>query len=246
MPAPLRRYLGCLGFLTRLAPARVAPDEEIADWVAWLPAVGLTLGAVLVLPFRCGLLAGHPWVQAWLAVVLNVWLTRGLHYDGLADVADGMGQHTSPERFWTIIKDSRCGPFGVLALVLAVAGQLALWSALFAAGRWGGAAWAIILGRQATPLLGFFTRDLTRPGLGRLFLNGADGGALVLTLCQTAAFGLLLTSPSAVLFGLVLLALVMIPLHRLARFVGGVNGDFLGAAILLGELVGGLAALSMG
>ena len=233
-----------LGFLTRLAPAREAAEAEFARVPAWMPAVGLVLGGATVLPFALGLGAGHPVIQAWLAVALSAWLTRGLHYDGLADVLDAAGPHADPERFWAILKDSRAGAFGVLGLVLAVVGQVALLTALFAKGAYVPAAWAVGVSRLCPVLLGLFSRELARPGLGGLFLAGMGPGAVAVGAFTVLAAGVL-ALPGAVSWpgaGMVLPAAMalacapLVPLGLLARRMGGVNGDFLGAAIVLGEL----------
>lgn len=236
----VRRFLLALGFLTRLGPSREAAPEDLAGCFVFLPLVGLVLGLAVSLPFGLGLFAGKPWVQAWLAAVLSAVLTRGLHLDGLADIADAFTAHLQPERFWRVVKDSRVGAFGVLALILALAGEVVLFQALFAAGNPWAVAWVFCAGRLAATGLGYMTRELARPGLGALFLAGASLESALAALALTLAAGVLLAPLPGLLAAVVVLPLAVYPLYRLARLVDGVNGDFLGAAVVLGELVAGL------
>lgn len=86
----------------------------------WLPFVGAALGAL------CGLAAtavvarssGAALLGAALSVGLLAWLTRGLHLDGLADTADGLGSRAPAERALAIMRQSDIGPFGVVTVVL--------------------------------------------------------------------------------------------------------------------------------
>lgn len=241
----LKRFLATLGFLSRLAPARVMDEADMRKSMFHLPLCGLVIGLCACAPALAGLFAGQPLVQAWLCVLLSAWLTRGLHLDGLADVMDGAGQHLNPERFWVIIKDSRSGTFGVAALVLALLGQTLLFAEILRARPdWGALTlpWIFVFGRACAVVFGRVHRARIRPGLGGLFLAGATlpavAWAVGLSCGLPAALALVLPAaevlPSlgfAVLAGLA----ALLPLHRLAKAVGGVNGDFLGAAIMLGE-----------
>ena len=241
----LTRFLATLGFLSRLAPARVMPEADMRRAMFHLPLCGLVIGAVTAAPAFFGLFAGQPLVQAWVAVLFSAYLTRGLHLDGLSDVLDGAAAHVNPERFWTIVKDSRCGTFGVAAVALFLLGQTVLFSEILRTRPAWTLIWVFVFGRACGVVFGWLTRRLARPGLGGLFLSGASPAAvlwaLALALGPMVWFAPLATG-CAVLAALVLLT----PLYRLCRAVGGVNGDFLGAAILLGELsaAAGLALLA--
>lgn len=238
----VRNYLAALGFLTRLGP--VARDPDMASCVPYFPAVGATLGLVLALPLALGLFGAHPLAGAWFYAVANLALTRGLHLDGFADVADAWGSLASGERFFTIMKDSRVGAFGGMALVVAVTGQICLGAALLGDGRVLLLAVAPAMGRAGAVVLMCVCRDLARTGgLGSLFLPGANGRNTAVAVGFGLFFSLLLAGPAATVWGSLLGAVVLVPLARLARRNGGINGDFLGAAIVgceLAFLAGGL------
>jgi adenosylcobinamide-GDP ribazoletransferase len=244
----VRGFLDAAAFLTRLVPGRAVTPERLGAALWAFPLVGLALGMVCLLPAL--LLDGHPLAAAWTLVAADFLLTRGLHYDGAADVADACAVHCGDregahDRFWTVIKDSACGPFGATAVVLAASGKLALASELLAGDMFGPLLLAFALGRLGAVLLAFACRRLARPGLGAVFVSRATPGAVAAALVPTLALGWWLAGPAALLAGLVLLAVGVWILARTARAVGGVNGDFLGAAVLAGEVAGMLAAVAL-
>ncbi len=236
-------FLTALSFLTRLGRPAVVPPERFAASVAWFPAVGLVVGLVCAAGPFLGVFGAYPALQGWLALCLSLWLTRGLHADGLADIADAYGSGASGDRFWEILKDSRAGPFGILALVLTLGGQGLAFAALCAQGRWGELVWCFVLGRLAGLVLLRLNRTRVRPGLGALFASGATVDALGWACACAAVAGALLCPWRTLAASLVLCALPVWRFTRLSRFQGGFNGDFIGAGIVLGELCAALSAL---
>lgn len=162
----LRHYLLALQFFTC-----VPVTGALARWVGYspqllrasaghFPGVGLLVGAVaaLVYALLAGALPATPWtplVAAILSSAATVRLTGGFHEDGLADLADGLGGSVDRQRALEIMKDSRVGSFGVLALLLAVLAKVGLLALLGSAG-WRHACAALLLAHtvsRALPLL---------------------------------------------------------------------------------------------
>jgi adenosylcobinamide-GDP ribazoletransferase len=140
----LRHFLLALQFFTR-----IPVTGRLADWVgfspamlrasaAYFPAVGVVVGGLVVLltaALMHYLPASYaPLVAAALGTVWSVWLTGVFHEDGLADVADGLGGSYDRERALIIMKDSRVGAFGAIAVVLALLSKVALLALLGAVG----------------------------------------------------------------------------------------------------------------
>ena len=148
----IRNYLLAVQFFTR-----IPVTGRLADWVGFSPAMlrasaahfpgvgwlvgGLTAAVFSLLLWLLPTQAAAPWVAAALSTVFSALLTGAFHEDGLADLADGLGGSLERERALDIMKDSRIGTYGALALVLAVLGKTAL-VALIAqsAGLWFAAA----------------------------------------------------------------------------------------------------------
>lgn len=105
-----------ISFLTVIPLARKAARP--GPWMlSWLPAVGGLIGALWT---GFDLLAGMlfpPALRCWMDVLFLVGITGGLHLDGLADTADGLLSHRGREEALRIMRDSRIGTWGVLALV---------------------------------------------------------------------------------------------------------------------------------
>lgn len=133
----IREYLLALQFFTR-----IPITGRLANWVgfspellrastAHFPGVGLVVGCVAAAAYYLPqtLLPDTtftPLVAAVFSTIATVMLTGGFHEDGLADVADGLGGSHHRERALEIMKDSRVGSFGVMALVLALLCKVAL------------------------------------------------------------------------------------------------------------------------
>lgn len=236
----MRRFLDTLGFLTRLAPARVIDEAAMNQCMRYMPAVGMALGLVIVVPFWLGLFSASAWVQAWLMVGLNIYLTRGLHFDGLGDVCDAVTTHGDPERFWVVIKDSRAGAFGVIGLIMAVGGEVILFREMILAGGFSAVIWAFVLGRGACVGFAYRVKHLARPGLGKLYMDGATLPVVMLWGAGVFVLGVFMAGAAAAVAAMVVVALAYYFLYRLAERVDGANGDFLGCSVLLGELAAGL------
>lgn len=142
---PLRHFLLAVQFFSRIpvtgwlaAWAGWSPERQRAS-AAHLPGVGWLVGAwgAAWLLAAGWLLAPSPWMPLAAAIastIATLWLTGGLHEDGLADVADGLGGCVPPERALEIMKDSRLGAYGAMALVMALLAKTALLAALIACG----------------------------------------------------------------------------------------------------------------
>lgn len=133
----LRHYLLAVQFFTR-----IPMTGRLAEWVGYSPAmlrasaahfpgIGWLVGAAAagVYLVLLALLPASPFaplVAAGLSTVTTVLLTGGFHEDGLADVADGLGGSMERNRALEIMKDSRVGAYGAMALVLALLCKVAL------------------------------------------------------------------------------------------------------------------------
>lgn len=233
----LRPLLIAIQFLTRL-PVRLTepPDEpELGRSLLYYPLVGVIIGALLV--GLAWLLQNAP-PQLGAALILSgwVWMTGGLHLDGLADSADAwVGGLGNRERTLAIMKDPSCGPAGVTALVLVILVKFAALTAILQGHLGSAPLLAPIMGRAA-PLGLFATTAYVR--------SGGIGSALAHNLSRRHAVYILLAVAVAtvLLFGvpgiaaLIATSLVFAALRRmmLAR-IGGMTGDTAGALVELTE-----------
>jgi adenosylcobinamide-GDP ribazoletransferase len=163
-----------LQFLTIAPPliGRAPEDDELGASEAWFPLIGLLLG---------GALAGIDLVlEAMLAqavrdvilIAVLVAMTGALHVDGLADAADGVLGGSTPEARLSIMRDPRTGPFGVAAVVLVLALQIAALGAVPASLRTAALVTFPCLGRWAIVVATWWFPYARPRGMGRSFKDG--------------------------------------------------------------------------
>ncbi len=234
----LEYFFGAVRFFTRLpVPAWVGHSSEALDRATrYFPAVGLLIGAIAALVF---LLTSCVWpttLAILAAMTSSLYLTGGFHEDGWSDMVDGFGGGWDKTQILTIMKDSRIGSFGAIALVMLL---LARFCALLEF-AWLEIPCVLLAGHAvsrfaATTLLrGLdYVRDegkakplATRIRWGELGFAGL-----------TALLPLLLLPPLEALLGCLLAAVATLWLARMFyRQIGGYTGDCLGATQQLSEV----------
>jgi adenosylcobinamide-GDP ribazoletransferase len=214
--------------------------------MAWAPVVGLLLGvigAAILLGADHPLGAG-PLTGAVLAISSLALLSRGLHLDGLADLADGLGSGQPAPMALEVMRRSDIGPFGTVTLILSLLTQVAALSHAESSGPGRGAAAliaAVVTGRLALTWACRRGVPSARPdGLGALVAGTvspaipvlitvtavAAAAAAVAVSTRLASQPLGWTLPLAVVAGLA--AALVVQQHAVRR-LGGITGDVLGA-----------------
>ncbi|MEU9475130.1 adenosylcobinamide-GDP ribazoletransferase [Streptomyces sp. NPDC048191] len=205
------------------------------------PLAGLVVGACAAgLGLLLLLLGAGPVLAAVASVAVPAALTRGLHLDGLADTADGLGSGKPAEDALRIMKQSDIGPFGVITLVLVLLAQVAVLAQLYGdSWAWGALAAVVSAGtsRLALTLTARTGVPAARPeGLGAAVAGVVPvPGALAVAAAFTigsAAWGTVLGPYGAVHAAaavLVALGAAELLLRRCVRRFGGVTGDVFGA-----------------
>ena len=236
----LEYFLGAIRFFTRLpVPAWVGHSAEALNRSArYFPAVGLVVGFLGATVYVVCSVFWAKTVAVLLAMAATLHATGAFHEDGLADTVDGLGGGWDKERILAIMKDSRIGSYGVVALFLALVGKFMLLVEMREV--WLPA--ALIAGHAvsrfaATTLLATMTyvrEDATaksKPLATRL----SPGEMMVAA--AFAGVGLLLLPPVQALIGSVFAALATLWIARLfRRWLGGYTGDCLGATQQVSEI----------
>lgn len=243
----VRLVLGTLTILPVRPPSRV--DRRVAGRAMVLaPLVGALLGcivaAVLWLADAASVDAS-PLMAAVICVAAVAVLTRGIHLDGLADTADGLGSGKTADAALTVMRRSDVGPFGVVTLVLVLMLQVAALSVPFARGTGVEAlVAALVVSRLALPLVCSRGIPAARAdGLGssvagtvsRAGLLGSAALAVAVLALVRVVGGPEVTPGGWVLWlllgGVVALLLAAVMCRRCVRRLGGVTGDVLGACV---------------
>ncbi len=243
---PLQPLGEALRFLTALPVPGLPPMSEasIVRSMAAFPLVGLIIGAGGA---AAGWAAGWLWGEALRPIVIVIaWmmLTVGLHLDGLADTCDALFSWRSRERKLEIMKDSRIGTMGALALIAIILLKVGALAALGAA-WWLGALLAPMWGRWADIYGIFFFPAAREGGMGRTFhdqVRRSDFGIATLSVLLVA---LALAGPWGVLAGLSVWLIAHLTARRMVSAFGGLTGDTYGALAEIGEATALLALAAM-
>src|SRR3984957_4430354 len=241
-----RDIAGALRFFTRLRVGEPEPGAALdIDRIAWAaPVAGVAVGLVGGLALALTTLLGLPvLLRAGLATAALVVATGALHEDGLADVADGFGGGATRARKLEIMRDSRIGAYGALAIALALILRVGALAAALDGGFWRAGSSLVLVAALSragalTPLalLPPARADGAGAAAGRLdssALAAAWGSVLVIAV----ALGLVALGLAHALFGALMSgagALCMVALAR--RAIGGQTGDVAGAAQQCGEI----------
>ena len=234
----MRLYLIALQFLTIIPlPFSVRCEErDLGRSMAFFPLVGLTLGGLLVgTDFILGRV--FPWqVADLLLIVLLTAVTGALHLDGLADVFDGLAARGGRERFLAVMKDSRTGAVGVVALAL---GLLLKYEALLLVPpelKREALLFFPTVARFAQVQMTVGSRRARQDGLGSVFVGGAGGLQFALAGIFTMAVAVALLGVKGLYAVLVLYSATWGMKSWFHRRLGGVTGDVIGCVSELNEI----------
>ncbi|RQW64549.1 adenosylcobinamide-GDP ribazoletransferase [Vibrio viridaestus] len=240
----MKMFLAMLQFMTRIpVPYQWTEDLDFSKsyrGIIWFPIVGAVVGMLASLIFHifyAGFEVG-PWLSAAMYVFALALITGGLHLDGLADTCDGIFSARKREQMLEIMKDSRIGTHGVLALIfvlvikmlivaqLVIKGEIGYLSVLFS---------APIASRTLMAVLMHHQKYAREEGLGNIFIGKIATSDFYWCIGLGALFCIVVTG----LFWPFILSLVCAYLIRvyLNKILGGQTGDTLGAACELLELV---------
>jgi adenosylcobinamide-GDP ribazoletransferase len=234
LPAPL---VDAIRFLTVIRVPE-SGDAMAPDWLAramkYFPVVGAGVGIASAIVLLIANEFWSPVISASLAVTAGIALTSALHEDGLADTADSFGGGWTREKRLAIMKDSRIGTYGALALGLGVALRVA---AIADMPMWAGPAALIAAHAAARAAPAFVMNRLGYAGdTAAMKVSYAEAPVrrselqFAVIVVAVAALPLALISLKAAMVGLLCGAVLAFFLARWSRrLIGGYTGDVLGA-----------------
>lgn len=242
----MKQFFAAVQFLTICPlPASIKIGEpDLGRSTPYFPVVGLLLGvAASFLDYGLTYILPLP-VVSTLVVIFMVAVSGALHMDGLADTADGFFSSRPRPQILEIMRDSRTGPMGVMAIVCVLILKVTLLMAVPQAIRW----WVLLLmpfaGRSAL-LINMAVLPYARPegGLAAIFYAHRSRLHLVWAVIALAAIGWLAGGWAGLAASLASFAFALLFAGYVHCKIGGSTGDTLGAACELTELVPALVCV---
>ena len=244
------RFLLMLQMLTRRPVKRSLPceKEDFRKAAIWVPAVGLLLGLLSMAVYLLGSFLLGAVGGALFTTLFLILITGALHNDGLADCFDAFFCFKDKEGMLAILKDSRMGAYGSLALIFDVLLRVFLFALLPADKFWFIAA-VPVLGRSAIALVSAIGKPARPGGSGALFIgNVPTGTALLCVMIALAAFAAVGAFCGGILAALWAVGCALLGFAVAFGFyllciskIGGLTGDCLGGCCETGELAALLA-----
>ncbi|MEE1312655.1 MAG: adenosylcobinamide-GDP ribazoletransferase [Lachnospiraceae bacterium] len=236
----LKGFRLTLGFLTRI-PVRIdwdVKEGELEKGIIYFPVVGIVLGVFCAMVYSCAHRVFPMEIAILFGMLTLVFLTGAFHVDGLADTADGIYSARSREQILEIMKDSRVGTNGVIAILFDFTFRYGgLWMAGHFFNR---PLWLVFLllpvaGKMVQGIVGYKAVYARKEGLG-LFIGTLDGMrtficSLLGNFILTVGFGLY-----GFLASLAVFLLIFLFRKYIERILGGLTGDIMGAANEVAEI----------
>jgi len=237
----MKRFIVAVSFLTRLPipPNLIFEARDVGRAALAFPLVGALLGLIQVIFLKAFEFGGFvpnsslkAVLTAILLVIVSTFATGALHFDGLADMADGFGGGRDKESVLRIMRDSVIGTYGATALILLVLLKVTAIAVLLENGEaWKFLIVAPVFGRWATVPLGkFMPYARAGGGLGASvtdFVGWTElAGASVIAMIFTFA---LLDWRSNLVGWSIVIFLTLLNARMCQRKIGGITGDTMGA-----------------
>jgi adenosylcobinamide-GDP ribazoletransferase len=232
-----------VSFLTILPVAiESANESDVAASMAWFPLVGVAMGIAFAIEDRAlSFLIGHA-VRSAIIVLSMAVLSGAVHLDGLADTADALGAGRDRIRALEILRDSRIGAFGAIALFFALGLKVLALAGMSGRPRLAALILAPMFGRLALVAVSYKIDYLRSSGAGSTMLERGSERNLTIA----AVIAVLATLPFFSQRILVTLAITVVTTVAMRsfyrRWLGGITGDLIGAC---GEIVEMLAMLTI-
>ena len=239
----LLRFRLAISFLT-IVPVKIsdADESDVAASMAFFPLVGALMGLAFALEDRVLAFAFGPVLRSALLVLSMVLLSGAVHLDGLADTADALGAGRDRERALDILRDSRIGAFGAIALFFALGLKTLVLSSMYGRTRIATLILAPALARWALVAVTYQLEYLRSNGAGSSMLGRFDARNLTIA-SMIAILGVIVFHSLHVLIGYAIAVAATIAMRSFyRRWLGGVTGDLIGAC---GEIVEVLVMLTM-
>lgn len=242
----MKRLIGIIQFMTRIPiPIDTGFDEDFHRSIIYFPIVGLVLGICYLLVAQLGLALFNPYITAVLVLASEVILTGGLHLDGLGDSFDGLYSYRDKEKILEIMKDSRLGTNGLLAILIVFLLKVGFLNSLLEQNI----LWPIltmpVVARSMQVIACYRTKTPREKGMGNIFIGKVSTSYLigVMMLMLGINLGSMYLMEGQILYAREIITLLIMAVgvklfvRSVYKKIDGITGDILGCICELSELM---------
>lgn len=247
----MKRFIGILQFMTRIPISMdTGFDEEFHKGIVYFPLVGLVLGVCYYIVALLGLHFFNLYITTMFILLVEVLLTGGLHLDGVGDTFDGLYSYRDKDKILEIMKDSRLGTNGLLAILFVLTIKAGFLYELLDQN----ALWVLIVMPAAARTMQVFacykTTTPRENGMGNIFIGKVSTktlivsyGILMLIVGITGFITRMWTIDWLLSFIIAMATIILLTLwtklfvRSVYKKIDGITGDILGAICELGELL---------
>lgn len=250
------RLIIMIQFLT-VIPVRKSFQTSLQDYgkgMVYAPLTGFVIGLVLLVPALVSFYLLPFYACAVLTIVTYIYMTGGLHMDGLGDTADGLMSNRSKEKILEIMKDSRIGTMAALALLSVIITDIAMLAVIFEKSKNTGITGSLVLAVLLFPVAGR-TGSLIGAGISRYARSGESLGKSFIEYCgkeqiiqglipYTVVFFLTAFITGTNIISIYFVLLLTLPIitafiltKKLSKKLDGATGDILGAVCELNQMI---------
>lgn len=243
----MKKFLSMLQFMTRIPiPINFGFDEDFYKGMKYFPSIGLILGIIYIISFNILNYFFNDYISSIFLILTSVYLTGGLHLDGVADSFDALYSYRDKEKILEIMKDSRVGTNGLLAVYFLLTLKIIFIYTIIGIGKINYVVFMPIFSRFAVILLCYKAKNARKEGMGNLFIGKVTKEMLFVSSIQMIVF-LILASQflyrdiNSAFFHFVFLIILFIfvkiyQAHAYSK-IEGLTGDLLGAINEISELL---------
>lgn len=234
----MRKLFLMLQFLTRIPVPTIewrSDNDEFRDGIVYFPLVGLIIGLFTIIFYFIGNLIGGKLLAAVAVVTSEAFITGGLHLDGLGDTFDGVYSNRPKERMLEIMKDSRIGTNGLLAILFTVLLKMSLIYQLPESEVYKILLLMPVFSRLAIVFASCYSKYGRENGLGNIFIGQVNTMHVAWAVLISGIISLIYIS--SLVFIPIVYIFSLLYIKHIKGKIGGMTGDTLGALCELSELV---------
>ena len=234
----MRQLLIAISFFTRFPITLKDVDEnEFYNSMILMPIVGILIGLLLAVAAWIFSFIRIPALQAVLMLITYLWISGGLHLDGFGDTIDGIFSSRDHDRMMEIMKDSRLGSFGAIALILLFLTEWSAYTQVLPVSFLAVGVMPVVGRYCALQACCFSTYAKGGGGLGKRVVEMTKPWHVLVYLVMTMALAFLTMQWAGVVAALVTVICGLLLTAYLRRRIGGMTGDTIGFTIELSQAI---------